>query len=195
MKGYGKVWTEEKVKSELLICMSALQIDRMPTADELRTLGRNDLHIKISRTRKYSGWAEYLGLSRKNSETLMGQSYEQMIFDRLRDCGHEVERMSTKHPYDLLVNGTVKVDVKTGSAYIMRGSRVHSFAINKKEPTCDIYIVMALSELGGIERSFIIPSHHLKVISLCIGADSKYNRFINRWDYIDQYTDFFKRVG
>lgn len=195
MNGYGKVWSEERVKSELLQCIRILNINRMPTSTELKTLGRNDLHLKVSRTKKYSGWAECLGLERKMSETLSGQTYEAVITSELEARGHHVERMSTKFPYDLLINGTVKVDVKAGHAYMMRGeSRVHSFGINKKEPTCDIYIILALSENEYIERTFIIPSHHLKVISLCIGAESKYNRFVDRWDYIDQYTQFFKQI-
>jgi hypothetical protein len=195
MNGYRKMWTEERVERELLECIKTLQIDRMPTADELKSLGRNDLHIKISRTRKYSGWAEYLGLSRKESCTLNGQNMEETMAEKLRQFGHEVERMTTKHPYDLLVNGTVKIDVKTGCAYDLRGSRVHTFGINKKSPTCDIYICTALNESGTeIERTFVIPSHHLKVVSLSIGKDSVYNRFIDKWEYIDHYSKFFSQV-
>lgn len=190
-----RVWDENRIETELLQVMKALCIDRMPTSDELRKLGRNDLHLKISRTKKYSGWAEYLGLGRKSSETLIGQKYESVVSELLHGKGHSVEKMSTKYPYDLLVNGSVKVDVKVGSAYLMRGSRVHSFGINKKIPTCDLYIILALDEDKQIERTFIIPSHQLKVVSLCIGNDSKYNKFVNRWDFIDSYTNFFKQIG
>ncbi len=188
------VWTDEKIETEIMNISSALGIKRMPTSSELKTLGRNDLHCKISRTKKYSGWAEHLGLDRKQSETLMGQGYEDFITKELENQGHKVERMSTKHPYDLLINDTVKVDVKAGKSYIMRGSRVHSFGINKKDQTCDIYIVLAIDEKDAIERTFIIPSHFLKVVSLCIGRESKYNKFIDRWDYIKTYSAFFGKV-
>lgn len=194
MNGYGNVWSEERVKNELIASIEALMINRMPTADELKSLGRNDLHIKISRTKKYSGWADFLGLDRKGSETLMGQGYEHYISNLLEISGNKVEQMSTKHPYDLLVNGTVKVDIKAGKAYLMRGSRVHSFGINKKDPTCDIYIIIAVDELGVIERTFVIPSHFLKVVSLCIGKDSKYSRFLDKWGYIDEYTQFYNQI-
>lgn len=191
-----KKWYDDVIEQELLKCIDALQLDRMPTAAEIREdLHRNDLHMAIQKSsKKYSGWAEHLGLNRKPSETLKGQNREEEVLIKLESLGHKVERMTTKHPYDLLVNDTVKIDVKTGKAYRMRGSRVHSFGINKKNPTCDIYIVLALDEIEQVERTFIIPSHHLKVVSLCIGKESVYNRFIDKWDYIDSYTKFYSQV-
>lgn len=195
MAGYGHVWTEEKVKSEILKCMDILGLDRMPTSDELKGLGRMDLHNKISRTKKYSGWAEVIGLERKSSETTFGQHFEDLVCNMLMDKGHSVERMTTRHPYDLLINGSVKADVKAGTAYLLRGkSRIHSFLINKKEPTSDLYVVLALDEIHEIERLFIIPSHRLKLRMLNIGANSKYNNFIDRWDYFDKYTSFHQAV-
>lgn len=193
--GYGHVWTEEKVKLEIFKAMDVLMIDRMPTSLELKTLGRNDLHLKICRTKKYSGWASYLDLERKKSETVDGQENEQYISDYLTNKGFSVQRMSTKHPYDLVINDTVKVDVKTGRPYLLRGSRVHTFGISKKEPTCDIYICLAFDEKEKIERNLIIPSHYLKIVTLCIGKESKYNKFIDRWDYIDKYSEFYSSVG
>lgn len=195
MDGYGHIWTEERVKNEIIKCMSALNINRMPTANELRTLGRNDLHIKISRTRKYSGWAKYLELERKTSETTTGQLYEEFVEEKLKKLGHSVVRMTTKYPYDLLVDGAVKVDVKFARPYNMKGSIVHAFGISKKNPTCDIYIVLAANDNGEIEREFVIPSHYLKVVTLCIGKDSKYNKFLDRWGFIKLYSNFYSKVS
>lgn len=192
-----KKWFDDVIEREILKCIDALKLDRMPTANELRGIGRNDLHTAIQKSKqKYSGWAEHLKLNRKLSETVRGQNREEEIASKIKSLGHEVERMTTKHPYDLLVNGAVKIDVKTGCAYEMRGSRVHSFGISKKDPTCDIYIVLALDESGEqIERTFIIPSHHLKVISLCIGKKSIYNRFIDQWHYIEEYSKFYQGIS
>jgi hypothetical protein len=195
MNGYGKVWTEERLISELFKSMKALGIDRMPTSTELKSLGRNDLHIKISRTKKYRGWAETLNLELKSSCTLTGQIHEDFIERILLDKGYSVERMSTKHPYDLLVNDAVKIDSKLANPYILRGSRVHTFGISKPEPTCDIYVCAALDEVGGIERIFVIPSHQLRVVTLCVGKQSKYNKYIDRWDYIEKYSNFLKDVA
>lgn len=189
-----KRWTDELIECELLKCIETLQLKRMPTGSELKHLGRNDLHLKVSRTKKYRGWAEHLGLSLKESCTLVGQRCEDYVTELLLGKGHDVERMSTKYPYDLLVNGTVKVDVKKSLPHVMRGSRVHTFGIAKKAPTCDIYICLAYDEFGVLERSFIIPSHYLKVVTLCVGRVSKYNEYLDKWDYIDEYTKFFHEI-
>lgn len=194
MNGYGHVWTEEKVRNEILKCMDVLMIDRFPTSGELKQLGRNDLHLKISRTRKYSGWASFMGLDRKDSDTLYGQENEKFIAEKLTQLGYKVERMSTKHPYDLLVNESVKIDVKSSKPGLVNGSRVHTFGLSKKDPTCDLYILIAHLDNDDIERIFVIPSHLLRIVTFCIGAKSKYNKFIDRWDYIEQYSRFLREV-
>lgn len=188
-------WTEEKIQSELLATIEILGIQRMPTADELKTLGRNDLHIKVSRTKKYRGWAEMLGLELKSSCTLTGQLQEDVVERMLIEKGYQVERMTTKHPYDLLVNGAVKVDSKLANPYFLRGSKVHTFGIAKSEPTCDIYVCVAMGDTGEVERIMVIPSHQLRVVTLCIGKQSKYNKYIDRWDYIEKYSNFLKDVA
>jgi hypothetical protein len=76
-------WTDELIKEHLLDSIKALSLDRMPTANELKTLGRNDLHCKISRTKKYSGWADELGLSLSKCETRLGNLYEGLVAEDL----------------------------------------------------------------------------------------------------------------
>ena len=104
--------------------------------------------------------------------------------------------MTTKYPFDLLVNGLVKIDVKSACAYYSKnGSRLHTFGINKEVATCDIYMIFALNENGDkIERTFIIPSHHIEMKSLNLGEDSKYNKYIEKYDYIDKYINFKKSI-
>lgn len=194
--GYGRVWTEERVKEEILDSIRILAIDRMPTAQELVSLGRNDLHCKISKTKRYSGWANELGLKLKACETRTGQAYESKAKDMLLQQGYSVERMSTKYPYDLLVNGHLKVDVKVANPHMLRGeSRVHTFSIHKVKQTCDLYVLIALDESEQFERIFIIPSHVLNVVTLCVGRESKWNAYVNRWDLVKTYDDFFRGVS
>lgn len=190
-------WTDEKIKEELLKSIKILGIDRMPTGNELKSIGRNDLHCKISRTKKYSGWAEELGLKLKtDNETRDGEKHEKFIYNKLTKMGYKVERMSHKHPYDLLVNDAIKIDVKSAKPYLSRGSgsRVHTFSLNKDKPTCDIYILVALDEKSDYERIFVIPSYFIPMKMINLGTNSKYNRFINAWDYIKKFDDFYKSI-
>lgn len=187
-------WTNQLIKQHLLECIDTLQIKRMPTAQELKDLGRNDLHCKVSRTKKYSGWAAELGLALKESETKTGNEYEQHVKDIIGLRGFTVEKMTTKHPYDLLVNGSLKIDVKVGKAHRHFGSRAYTFNLSKKYATCDLYVCVALDEEGKVEKYFVIPSKFAQVTTLNIGTDSKYNRFINKWVYVKKFVEMYKKV-
>jgi hypothetical protein len=190
---YGKVWDEQRVKSEIKVMMNALNIERMPTAPELQEYGRNDLHCIISKTKKYKGWADELGIPLKSCDTRKGNEYEDIVKGILLQKGYEVESMSTRHPYDLLVNGNIKVDVKVGGLYKLKNSDCWTFALAKNYPTCDIYICVAETD-GEIERILVIPSMFAKIKTISIGKVSKYDKYIDRYDYIDQYQQFYNSM-
>lgn len=189
--------TEEDIKNEILLVVKQLGINRMPSNKEIRkTNGGDSLSNAIARSYGYYEWAKRLNLEVKDSETLMGITYEKICLEALTSKGYKVEDTAVKASYDLIVNDNVKIDVKSGTAYDLRGSRVHTFGINKPLPICDLYIVYALDEeRKNIERTFIIPSKNLKLQTLSIGKISKYNKYIDRWDLIDQYDAFYKSVS
>jgi hypothetical protein len=187
-------WNDEKIVEGIKQSMGVLKIDRMPTAAELTSIGRNDLHCKIGRTKTYKGWADYLGIQLKSSETTKGNEYEDLVAKIIGVLGYKVKQMTTKHPYDLLINDSVKVDVKVGGAHNHFGSRAHTFRPSKKFATCDLYICVALDENDGVENIFIIPSKFAQLTTLNIGTDSKYNKFIYRWDYIKRFVQFYEEV-
>jgi hypothetical protein len=188
-------WTDELIRKELLSSVKILMLDRMPTASELKSIGRNDLHCKISRTKKYSGWAEDLGLQLARNETNLGNEYEKVIGGILESKGFKVEYMPTKHPYDLMLNGSVKVDVKVANMYeAQNGQNWWAFRLAKKEATCDIYILNALESDVSKERIFVIPGHLLDIQMLNMGLDTKYNKFLNRYDILETYSNFFGTI-
>lgn len=119
----GFKWTTELIAKNILACKQALKIERMPTREEIRNFfGDDRLTNKISKTLGYYGWAEQLGLPMKPSETQTGKLGESYIADWIAQKGHAVQRMTTRHPYDLLVDGVVKVDVKNVS-FVQRRCR------------------------------------------------------------------------
>lgn len=189
-------WDEQKVESGILDTMKHLKIDRMPTRSEiLNTVNGNPLHCRITKSGGYEYWAKKLGLNVKESESKTGWDAEEIAKISIETSfGYKVEKMSKRHPYDLLVNDFIKVDVKCAKPYILKGSRVHTFGISKKNSTCDLYIIYALDENGKIERTFIIPGHKLNVVTMCIGSKTKYDKYFERWDYFQKYNDFFERL-
>lgn len=188
-------WTDDKIEAGVKECMKTLAIDRMPSSTEFKDIGRTDIHCALSKhPLKYSGWAEKLGIKQKSSDTVKGQKYEVILENILKAKEYEVERMTTKYPYDFVVNEHVKVDVKVGAPHHHFGTRCHTFRPSKKHPTCDLYICIALDEQEEIEKIFVIPSKFAQIVTLNICNDSKYNAFIDRWDYIDRYTEFYERL-
>lgn len=192
---HGTQWTDEKIKQRILEVVDVLKIGHMPTRSDIFKLRYNDpLHNGICRHGGYDFWAKQLGLSIKDCESKTGWEYEDIAINILNGRGYLTQKTSRKCAFDILVNDCVRVDVKVGRPWLLRGSRVHTFGINKPMPTCDIYMIFALDENNETERLFIVPSLELRVKTLCIGKHSKYNKFIDRWDYIYKYCTFYRSI-
>jgi len=192
-----KLLKDDEIKNRIYYIIQQLKINRMPSRSEVLSIEQNqNLHNAIIRGYGYYTWAKMLNLEIKDSETLMGVSYQKICMNQLIQMGYRVEETTMKAPYDLVINGNIKIDVKSGCAYLDEcGCRLHTFGINKKLPTCDLYILYALDENGtNIEKVFIIPSKELKLVSMCIGTNSKYNCYINKWEYIDLYNKFYQAI-
>jgi len=194
-KGYRIQWTTQKVEKETHKVMEALCIDTMPSVNEMNmVLGDSSLANKVLKTVGLYTWAKKLSIEIKSSETKIGNDYEELATELLTKKRYKVIKMSTRYPYDLLVNKNIKVDVKVGKAYISKGTRVHTIGINKKYATCDIYLIFALNKKDEIEKTLIIPSTELKLTSLNFGKESKYDKYLDRWDYLEKYTHLFKQL-
>lgn len=190
-------WSDEKIAEEILEIKRILNLDRMPSREEIESTKKNNALVSvIGKTYGFYGWEEKLNLTVKRSETQFGQLYQQKCIQILQDKGYIAEDTSTKAPYDIVVNNKVRIDVKSGCAYDLKGSRCHTFNLEKQFLTCDIYMIFALDENGEkIERLLIIPSSHLNIVTLSMGTNSKYNKYKNRWDYIDKYLNFYKTLN
>jgi hypothetical protein len=185
-------WTEEKVKEKVLEAINKLQLDRMPSREELDQYYHNSaLSCRISKTGGFYSLAQSLGYQVKRSHTSIGTVFENLISDILVKKGYSVEKMTVRHPYDLLVNGSVKIDVKSSYLCKYNGS-IYTFSLRKKHPTCDLFIAVTLRDDGSINKIYIIPSIKLTgKTQLTIGEKtSAYNVYINCWHYIDHYNQF-----
>lgn len=191
-------YTDEQIEKEIRSVMSALNIDRMPSAMEIKTTTKNTkLDNAIQRSYKYSGWANKLSLDTKTSETTLGKEYENIaVIDILHNTGYDSEKMSQNYPFDLLVADNVRIDVKVGNRYYYKSdSYFYTFNLEKKHPVCDLFLCYCLDDKKKIEKTFIIPSSKLHVTQLSIGAKSRYDVYMDRWDYIQKYDDFYKSLA
>jgi hypothetical protein len=185
------VFNEEQIEDHIINTINVLNIKRMPSASEIRNLkGNNILHNTIVRSGGYEYWANKLKLEIKNSDTKFGREYEDFSKIILIEKGYEVERMTVKHPFDLLINNRIKIDVKVGNPYYQpSGSRVHKYGLGKKYGSCDFYLIIALNETQEIEKTLIIPSYKVKRKDITIGRKSKYDIYKDRWDLLKEFDN------
>lgn len=186
--------SKEKVEQSIYRVMEQLGINRMPSCSEIRSVEYSE--DLINAMRKYNGGifktAEKLGLEVKRSSVQKGRKWEMYVKKLLEQKGHTVEKMTTKHPYDLLIDGLVKIDVKESEkhTYPNRSFITYGYNLRLKNSSCDIYILVK----EDTEEVYIIPSCKVKVTQINLGQKSKYDIYKDRFDYIDKYREFYEGV-
>lgn len=186
-------WNEELIEEKILEVANTFSPVRMPTNSEICSYyGNTALSNKICKSGGFGEWSKRLGLPQKHSETSIGIIGETDIKKCLQDIGFEVETTSPRHPYDLLVNGCVKIDVKTANTSFVRNSPVHSYRIAKKHQTCDFYIFYEL-DTG---KKYVVPSHRCSgQKQVDMGNEStKYRLYLNAFYLIDNFEDVYSSM-
>ncbi|WP_392446148.1 hypothetical protein [Clostridioides difficile] len=193
---HGIKWDDESIEKSILKVARSLQVHRMPSNEEIKSvMGNYSLSNKISRSGGFKYWASKLNLDMKNSETKLGTKWEFHIKSRLEEFEYKVEKMSTRHPYDLLVNGNIKIDIKVSNYYLGSSCKYHTFNLEKKYHNCDIFICVGLNETDIPVKILVIPSKYLMGIrQLSVGIKSKYDKFNYKYKYIKEYDNFYKKI-
>lgn len=194
---HGIKWSEDKIKNGIMVVVNELELGRMPSRVEIEDYyGNSALTNKIARYGGFETWAKKLGLQRKNSESGLGIRFERIICDVLEKKGFQCGLTSVKAPYDILVNGKVKIDVKVARKSKVRSSDVYSFRLAKPMQTCDVYIAVCLGESDDVQKTYIIPSNILTgKTQLCVGINkSKYDKYLEKWEIISKIDAFLKKL-
>lgn len=195
-----KFWTESRIATNILRIKEGLCIDRMPSNSEIKSFdGDNRLSNAIMKKGGFRYWAEKLGLDMKVTESEHGYKQERIICDLISKHGYEAEMTSIRFPYDVLVEGVVKVDVKCAHLSKVREYDAYSFRIAKDKPTCDLYFIACLNNDDTINMLYVIPAHKLVgQVQLVISGSrvsQKYAKYLNRWDLLDSYVSAFKKLS
>ena len=185
-------WTENLIKERILEVVDFHGYNRMPTVKEIENYyGNTALINKISTTGGCETWAKKLNLSRKPCKSMLALQYEKYTKEVLEKKGFNCELTSTKFPYDILVNNGVKIDVKVSNLVSIGDSKAYTFNLEKKQPTCDLYVAYCLDENKEITKTYIIPSRVLTgQCQLSLGKDnSVYDIYLDRWELIKRFND------
>jgi hypothetical protein len=194
---HGKLWTESEVKRAVFEVVEKLQLDRMPSRKEMDDyFGNAALSNRLAKTGGLYHYAEIYGLEVKKSESLFGIELERHLRDELIKRGYVAELTSIKFPYDILVNGRVKIDVKAGRILKTKGSSYYTFNLEKTAQTCDLYVAVTMRPDDEINKMYIIPSSVMTgKTQLSLGANkSRYDKYVDRWDIIEKLDKAFKAV-
>lgn len=153
-------WSEKRIRTELSKHVSSK--GRMPSINELKECGRNDLACAVGRSGGIRLWASKFGVDLKSSETRFGNSWEKHEFDFFVDQGARVEAQSCRSPFDLLVNG-YRVDVKTST---LNKTGWYQFGGIKKCLDCDFLDLLCVSEDGDLRARFVVPADKARVTTV-----------------------------
>jgi hypothetical protein len=121
-----------------------------------------------------------------------GFHWEDQMEMRLKQRGMKVKQMPRNHPFDLLVNGHIRVDVKSAIRTSYKGSDGYPiagwvFSNLHSPPTCDIYILICLNRSRlNIEKIYVIPATMVNQRTVTITKRDKYGMYIDAWDVFKQ---------
>ena len=189
-------WNEEKIQEGIYSVMKKNKTENMPSSKLIyETNNSFALSIAIERNGGFHYWANKLGLKQNKSETRFGNIYEQECLRYLTDHKYNGEAMTTKYPYDIFVDG-VKIDVKASNLFKCNHGVFYTFNLEKKYPTCDIFVAYCIENQEQIKKVYVIPSIVLQgKTQLSIGEKTSiYDRYLNAWEIIDDYKNFLMFV-
>ena len=194
---HGIKWTKENIESAIKDVMDKAEIDTMPSRALMYNItGNHGLGNAVAKRGGARYWANKLGIAMKECETELGYLYEMRCIDFLVDkFGYSCEKAQTRYPYDILVNNNIKIDVKCGNLYHGETCNFYTFNLEKAKPTCDIFVCYCVDK-KDVKKVYVIPSCILSgKTQLSIGeVKSVYDKFINKWDVIKAYDDFYKEL-
>lgn len=194
---HGIKWTEELIEEKIRFVMEKVGIKTMPTQSITEdVIGNDSLNNAISRNGGFIFWADKLGIEHKGVETILGREFETHCSLTIQNqFDFNVEQMLGRYPYDLLVNKNIKIDVKVSRMYNNK-IKMFTFNLEKQYPTCDLFVAYCIDDNKNIIKTYVIPSSILSGnTQLSIGIiKSKYDIYLDRWDLLIKYDEFYKTL-
>lgn len=169
-------WTDDMVASQL--CEAATKLGgRMPSANDLRAMGLESLASRASRVGGLLAWAERLGLPTGTDahSPAFGESWEAYVVAVLTANGYAAEQQKRHAPFDVLVNGKVRVDVKASRHHDYGAVRGFTFWLGKSRQKCDVF---ALVKVDGLTPPILwVPSSEAQQQTITLTEKHRLNAF------------------
>ena len=194
---HGVKWTDEEIEEQLNKYFEKTNNSYFPTHTELDAFyGNKGLSKAVTTHGGNNCWAAKMDKPIKLSETSFGSFYENIAIEEIREnVGLDAEYTNSRYPYDILVDRSVKVDVKASKLYHKTEYGYScTFNLEKKDQTCDVFIFYCLDSNLEVYKRLIIPSTTLSgQTQIGIGQQSKWNSYIDKWNIIKDHAEFFSK--
>jgi hypothetical protein len=151
-------------------------LGHFPSHGDLKEMGRYDLSNQITRRGGFLKWSDRLGIERRTSDSDTGWEGERAASERLQALGFRVTpRRGVKCPFDLLIDGVLRIDVKAARQQCYGDSRGWFYRIGKL-PQADLVLLWQL-DTGGFYAVpwFLCPTTNITISP----TGGKYARFRN----------------
>ena len=195
---HGQKWDDEKIVEALRFMIDSCNMDTMPTHSEIRNFfGSDALNCAMSKRKGTKYYASVIGIKTKECESKFGDQLEDFCVLQIQEkLGLDGEKTKPRYPYDILVNRSVKVDVKASRLFNNYGAtKYYSFNLEKKDQTCDVFVFYCINENDEIEKTFIIPSNFISgKTQLAVGRTSIYDKYIDQWHFISDHEKFMREM-
>lgn len=192
------MWAEDKIQEAIHNMVITLGMNRFPTHSEIQSFyGNRALVVQISRSGGTRHWAKKMNLPIKQCESEVGNGFELKAIEDIREnTGFESYQTKPRYPYDLVVSQNIRVDVKVSHPVEDKnGVSINTFNLEKKDPTCDIFILYCLRNDGEISKILIVPACLLKgKTQIGVGMLSKWDCYQNKWEYFNIYEEFYESI-
>lgn len=169
-------WTDEAAEVALRE-VAALVGGRMPSANELRAHGYGSLPSRLTRTGGMLVWAERLGLasSKDAHSPEFGERWEEYVTAVLRTHHYAAEPQRRHAPFDILVGGNLRVDVKASRYHDYGAVRGFTFWLGKCWQKCDVF---ALVKVDGPTPAILwVPSSEAQQQTITLTGKHRLNAF------------------
>lgn len=181
-------WTDEKISNALIDVTN--QLGHFPSCSDLRDQGRHDLICAVSKRGGIIAWAAKLGFDREKSASDFGWDGEDKVFQILLQKGFKAEKRPRNGcPFDILIEGILRIDVKT-ARYAEYGRVKGWFYRIGKLAQSDL-IILFQQDTG---KCIILPWTECTTSNMSITEKGKYSNYVERWDILETYLEFFRTV-
>lgn len=195
---HGVKWTDDLIISSIYEVMNGLGLKTFPTHSEMLEFYNNSsLICAVSKHGGTSYWSNRLNIPVKDCETKFGEFFQDYCVEDIREhLNLNSINMKPRYPYDVLVENNIKVDVKAARER-KRFKDAYSVGLNKDNPTCDIYIIYLVDDNNIPFKRYIIPSCCLSgttTLTIYKSTADKYEKYVDNWDLILKYKEFYKSL-